>query len=355
MASKPKLKSSALYFSLIAVLNVVVTLLVWHTKKVRLAAEHNPLAPIVESEPNSNGFVSVLQVGLWIASGLMGIHTLYSSCGHLLLKSRITQVARLQRAIEASEITEATCDTLQYPIRDALFTIQLWLVRRCGRQFDLDFHVIVRICGCQPASDLPYACGHAIANFDLDATCACRYAYANFKSGFLSKRHAGVNFIYRLPGLILVIPAIRCDPRICRRMDVRAIQRLRNHPMRVADFGDRLTHKTTRILGPLADPNPIQTFHMHFSHVINIHTRPSAFRLKTSFRLTSVSIPVTYLSLELNRRTHTNTALQNSESRHKPPQLYQSYAPLSWPRICQVTIFCFCTVAFECIEDTTRI
>ncbi|KAH0181842.1 hypothetical protein KCU82_g38, partial [Aureobasidium melanogenum] len=98
--------------------------------------------------------------------------------------------------------------------------------------------------------------------------------------------------------------------------------------MRVADFGDRLTHKTTRILGPLADPNPIQTFHMHFSHVINIHTRPSAFRLKTSFRLTSVSIPVTYLSLELNRRTHTNTALQNSESRHKPPQLYQSYAPL---------------------------
>ncbi|KAG9606416.1 hypothetical protein KCU97_g29, partial [Aureobasidium melanogenum] len=55
---------------------------------------------------------------------------------------------------------------------------------------------------------------------------------------------------------------------------------------------------------------------------------PSAFRLKTSFRLTSVSIPVTYLSLELNRRTHTNTALQNSESRHKPPQLYQSYAPL---------------------------
>ncbi|KAG9615089.1 hypothetical protein KCU86_g53, partial [Aureobasidium melanogenum] len=198
MASKPKLKSSALYFSLIAVLNVVVTLLVWHTKKVRLAAEHNPLAPIVESEPNSNGFVSVLQVGLWIASGLMGIHTLYSSCGHLLLKSRITQVARLQRAIEASEITEATCDTLQYPIRDALFTIQLWLVRRCGRQFDLDFHVIVRICGCQPASDLPYACGHAIANFDLDATCACRYAYANFKSGFLSKRHAGVNFIYRV-------------------------------------------------------------------------------------------------------------------------------------------------------------
>ncbi|KAG9652937.1 hypothetical protein KCV04_g29, partial [Aureobasidium melanogenum] len=141
MASKPKLKSSALYFSLIAVLNVVVTLLVWHTKKVRLAAEHNPLAPIVESEPNSNGFVSVLQVGLWIASGLMGIHTLYSSCGHLLLKSRITQVARLQRAIEASEITEATCDTLQYPIRDALFTIQLWLVRRCGRQFDLDFHI----------------------------------------------------------------------------------------------------------------------------------------------------------------------------------------------------------------------
>ncbi|KAG9873428.1 hypothetical protein KCU63_g50, partial [Aureobasidium melanogenum] len=144
MASKPKLKSSALYFSLIAVLNVVVTLLVWHTKKVRLAAEHNPLAPIVESEPNSNGFVSVLQVGLWIASGLMGIHTLYSSCGHLLLKSRITQVARLQRAIEASEITEATCDTLQYPIRDALFTIQLWLVRRCGRQFDLDFHVITQ-------------------------------------------------------------------------------------------------------------------------------------------------------------------------------------------------------------------
>ncbi|KAG9606415.1 hypothetical protein KCU97_g28, partial [Aureobasidium melanogenum] len=49
------------------------------------------------------------------------------------------------------------------------------------------------------------------------------------------------------------------------RMDVRAIQRLRNHPMRVADFGDRLTHKTTRILGPLADPNPIQTFHMRLN------------------------------------------------------------------------------------------
>jgi hypothetical protein len=92
---------------------VVVALLVWHTKKVRLTAEHNPLAPVVESEPNSSGFVSVLQVGLWILSGLTGLHVLYSSCGHALLKSRIAQTSRLQRAIETSEITEATCDMLR--------------------------------------------------------------------------------------------------------------------------------------------------------------------------------------------------------------------------------------------------